>query len=140
MEMEIEHVALNVPDPAAMARWYVEQLGMRVVVGNDSPPYAHFLADSAGHVMLEIYLNPPDDVPDYGARHQLQFHIAFVSSDPPADRRRLEAAGATFVEDIHLPDGGYLVTMRDPWGVPLQFVRRGRALGQPLARPSAAAR
>ena len=28
--MRIEHVAFNVPDPLAMARWYVEHLGFEV--------------------------------------------------------------------------------------------------------------
>ena len=28
--MDIEHFALNVPDPVAAAAWYVEHLGMRV--------------------------------------------------------------------------------------------------------------
>ena len=29
--MNIEHVAFNVPDPAAAAEWYARHLGMRVV-------------------------------------------------------------------------------------------------------------
>ena len=29
--LNVEHVACNVADPVAMAAWYVEHLGMRVV-------------------------------------------------------------------------------------------------------------
>ena len=31
-KMKIEHVALNVPEPAKAAQWYVEHLGMQIVV------------------------------------------------------------------------------------------------------------
>ena len=52
-------------------------------------------------------------------------HLAFVSTDPAGDRDRLLAAGAAYVEEVHLPNGGYIVTLRDPWGLPLQLVKRG---------------
>ena len=126
--MEIEHFAMNVPDPVGMARWYVEHLGMRVAMGLAEPPYTHFLADGGGHVMLEIYRNPKDPVPDYASQHPLRMHVAFTVDDPAAARRRLLAAGATFVEDVSLPDGGLLVTLRDPWGLAIQVCRRGKPL------------
>ena len=122
--MEIEHLALNVPDPLGMARWYVEHLAMRVASGLDEPPYTHFLADSADHVMLEIYRNDAAPVPDYASQPPLGMHVAFTSDEPAADTDRLIAAGATFVEDVHLADGSYLVTLRDPWGLPIQLCRR----------------
>ena len=55
--MKIEHVALNVPDPLAMARWYVEHLGLTVKRRAMEAPYAHFLADDSGTVMVELYGN-----------------------------------------------------------------------------------
>lgn len=130
--MRIEHFALNVADPVGMARWYVEHLGMRIAVGSDEPPYGHFLADSGdeaddadGRAMIEVYHNPADPVPDYAAQPPSRMHLAFVSADPAGDRDRLLAVGATYVEDVQLPDGGYLVAMRDPWGLVIQLVRRG---------------
>jgi catechol 2,3-dioxygenase-like lactoylglutathione lyase family enzyme len=126
--MKIEHFALNVADPVAMARWYVEHLGMRIAVGSNEPPYGHFLADGSGHVMIEIYHNPADAIPDYAAHPPSRLHLAFTSADPAGDRDRLLAAGAAYVEDVHLPDGGYIVTLRDPWGLPLQLVKRGSPL------------
>ena len=145
--MRIEHFALNVADPVGMARWYVEHLGMRIAVGSNEPPFGHFLADGhphpapspgpsghplpsrerdcGGQVMLEIYHNPADAIPDYAAQPPARLHLAFVSDDPPADRDRLLAAGAAYVEDVHLADGGYIVTLRDPWGLPFQLVKRG---------------
>ena len=45
--MKLEHVAINVPDPAEFSQWLVTNLGMRIVVANTAAPFAHFLADEA---------------------------------------------------------------------------------------------
>ena len=45
-----------------------------------------------------------------------------------ADRNRLIAAGATLVDEADMGGGTYLVMLRDPWGVPLQLCRRGKAM------------
>ena len=123
--MKIEHFAINVEAPVAMAEWYCAHLGMTVKRASQQAPFAHFLADSSGQVMLEIYRNPPDDVPDYRNTHPLQLHLAFVSTDPDHDRDRLVAAGASLVEEQKLPDGSHLLMMRDPWGFAIQFCKRG---------------
>ncbi len=121
--MPIEHIAFNVADPAAVAAWYGAHLGLRVVRHMPGPTQTHFLAD-AGTTVLEIYCNPPDQVPDYRSMDPLLFHLAFASDDPPADARRLCAAGAVVVEETRLDDGSHLVMLRDPWGVALQLCRR----------------
>jgi catechol 2,3-dioxygenase-like lactoylglutathione lyase family enzyme len=36
--MKIEHFAINVKDPQAMAQWYVANLGMTIVRASDEPP------------------------------------------------------------------------------------------------------
>lgn len=126
--MKIEHVALNVAEPVAMAQWYVEHLGLRAVVANAEPPYAHFLSDGAG-AMLEIYRNDAEPVPDYPSMPPLRLHLAFESDDPKADSARLIAAGATHAEDVPLDDGGLIIILRDPWGLPFQLVRRCEPLG-----------
>lgn len=70
--MKIEHVAWQVPDPVALADWYVEHLGMRA---------------------------------------------------------RLIAAGATPAGEIVVtPAGDELAMLRDPWGIPLQLVRRAEPM------------
>ena len=74
---------------------------------------------------MELYSNPAAPVPDY--RH-----------DPPAllprgvrgrrpGRHAARAccrAGATPAYEETLPDGSFLIMLRDPWGIPLQLVRR----------------
>ena len=122
--MKLEHVALNVEAPRAVAAWYERHLGLTVVRRAETPPHTHFLADDGGSVLLEIYNNPPDCVPAYAAMDPLLLHLAFVSADPHADGLRLAAAGATLVSEQRLADGTHLVMLRDPWGLALQLCRR----------------
>ena len=129
--LSVEHVACNVSNPAAMAAWYVEHLGMRIVRQSAAAPFIHFLADSAGRTVLEIYSNAADPVPDYPAMHPLRFHIAFATPDPEATRAALVAAGATAVDDQTTADGSRLIMLRDPWGLPLQLCKRTTPLLAP---------
>jgi len=122
--MKMEHVALNVSDPLAMAAWYKDYLGFEIVRSMAMPPYTTFLRESGGAVMLEVYHNPPDQVPPYAEMNPLLLHVAFVSADPEADKEALLAAGATLVIEEHLADGSYLIMMRDPWGLAIQLCRR----------------
>ena len=123
--MKLEHFALNVVDPVAMAAWYVEHLGLSIVRKVVDAPYTHFLADSSGTVLLEIYNNPPDQVPPYAEMDPLLLHVAFVSVDPEADKVKLLAAGAILVEEQLFDDGSHLVMLRDPWGLAIQLCKRG---------------
>ncbi len=122
--MKLEHLALNVINPIAMTAWYVEHLGMRIVRQETEAPYTHFLADSTGKILLEIYNNPPDQVLPYGAMSPLQLHIAFLSQNPEIDKDALIEAGATLVEELRLDDGSHLIMLRDPWGLALQLCKR----------------
>jgi len=125
--MKIEHIAFNVSDPVAMASWYCEHLQLRVVRHIPHPTQTHFLADSDSTV-LEIYCNPPGQVPNYKLMNPLLLHLAFASSDPMLDSRKLVSAGAIFVSETHLADGSYLIMMRDPWGLALQLCKRSTPL------------
>lgn len=129
--MKFEHFAINVPDVRAQAQWLVTNLGFTIARKNDVAPYMHFLADETGRVIVELYTNPLDAVPDYKTQHPLRFHLALVSTDTVADRARLEKAGATFFAEDALPDGSRLLMMRDPWGVPLQFCQRAKPFPMP---------
>lgn len=122
--LNVEHVACNVSDPAAMAAWYVEHLGMRIVRQGAAAPFIHFLADARGRTVLEIYSNTADPVPDYPSMHPLRFHIAFATDAPDDSKSALIAAGATPVDDQTLADGSRLIMLRDPWGLPLQLCKR----------------
>jgi len=126
--MKLEHVALLVADPVAVARWYEEHLGMQVVRKGEAPGHARFLADDAGASVLEIYTGTLP-VPDYGAMDPALLHVAFAVEDLGATRARLIAAGAVPVGDVVVaPTGDEFAMLRDPWGLALQLARRARPL------------
>jgi len=127
--MRIEHVAFNVEDPLSMARWYVDHLGFEVRRRVMESPWAHFLVDSEGLTMLEIYGNPDVPLPDYRGMHPGILHLALLSDDVQADIDRLSAAGAKLDGDIqHTPAGDTLAFLRDPWGFTLQLVKRAQSM------------
>ena len=127
--MKIEHVAFNVADPVAMAEWYEKNLGMRTVRSGPPPVNARFVADASGSVMIEIYTNSKAAVPDYRKLDPLVLHLAFHVEDVAATRRRLLAAGATAEGDVTHTDGGDdLAILRDPWGFPVQLVKRAKKM------------
>ena len=127
--MRLEHVAINVENPTAMAKWYCENLGMKIVRRGPAPVNMHFICDTQENMMLEIYLNPPDAVPDYASMNPLVFHIAFMVDDVSETCRKLVAAGAQIVEDVSTtPQGDEFAILRDPWGVPIQFVKRAEPM------------
>jgi glyoxylase I family protein len=135
--MVIEHFALNVPDPVAMADWWVKHLGMRVARQVNGPPNTRFLADEAGRGVLEVYHQTVAAVPDYFNLEPLTVHVAFVVADLKAERQRLLTAGATSAKEIvTTSDGDEMTFLRDPWGVVIQLVKRAKPLVGPAAPPS----
>jgi catechol 2,3-dioxygenase-like lactoylglutathione lyase family enzyme len=126
--MKLEHVALLVADPVAVARWYEQHLGMRIVRSGDASAHARFLADSAGASLLELYAGTLP-VPDYRAMDPALLHVAFAAADVEAARARLIAAGAAAIGEVtETPAGDAFAMLRDPWGLALQLVRRARPL------------
>jgi len=126
--MKMEHVALNVKDPVAMAAWYEKHLGMKVVRKLDKHPFTHFLADDGATMLIEIYNNPPDAVPPYSTMNPLLIHLAFATDNPEKDRTALVKAGATYVEETKLPDGSLVIMLRDPWGLAIQLCWRTKPM------------
>ena len=122
--MKFEHFAINVPNAKAVSLWYVEHLGLTVKKKMEESPHMIFMADDSGTVMLEICNNPKGETLDFNNLHPLTVHLALVSEDPSADKKRLIAAGATEFSDDILPDGSHLVMLRDPWGICLQLCKR----------------
>lgn len=127
--MRLEHVAFNVDDPAGLAAWYVENLGMKIVRAFAEAPYIHFLADSAEKSLVEVYSNPLGEIIDYSAHHPVTFHLAFAVADMDAERSRLVEAGASLDGDIdERANGDRLAFLRDPWGNVIQLVQRRQSM------------
>jgi glyoxylase I family protein len=127
--MKIEHFALQVPDPVAMADWYVKHLGFFIARSGGEPSHARFIKDASGSVMVEIYRNPAASIPDYKSADPLLMHLAYVSNELARDCDRLVQAGAVVVDDLMTTSAGdAIVMLRDPWGVPIQLVKRARPM------------
>jgi catechol 2,3-dioxygenase-like lactoylglutathione lyase family enzyme len=123
--MKVEHVALDVADPVAFCDWWVKNLGFRVTLSNPGPGFCHFIVDETGKFAFEVYrAADSESAPDYSKQSPLTLHLAFLSDDVDADAARLIAAGATQVEVVHKP-GFDMAMLRDPFGVPIQLVKRG---------------
>jgi glyoxylase I family protein len=123
--MIFEHFAINVQDPVVVANWYVEHLEMKVVRQGEAPAHMHFLADSTGRVVIELYNNPPELIPDYAAQDPQVLHMAFAVEDMEGTIARLEQAGGQLVGGPgKTPAGDTLAMMRDPWGFSIQLVQR----------------
>lgn len=126
--MRIEHIALDVADPQAMAAWYGTHFGLKIVRHIPQPAQTHFLVDDAERTYIEIYRNPAVETPDYPNQHPLLLHLAFDSDNPTEDRDRLQDSGAKVFSDEQFDDGTHLVMMRDPWGLAFQLCKRGKPL------------
>ncbi|MHC4742293.1 MAG: VOC family protein [Planctomycetota bacterium] len=127
--LRLEHVAINVPDPVAMAKWYNHHLGMKIKREGPPPANMRFISDPGGNMMLELYNNPEGAIPDYDAMSPFSLHIAFHVDDVAAMRKRLIDAGATPFNEIETtPAGDTLTILRDPWGVPIQFLTRAKPM------------
>jgi glyoxylase I family protein len=63
--MYIEHIALNVADPIAVAEWYRQHLCLTIVRRVPGETHTHFVADAKGRVVLELYRQqaPVPDTP-----------------------------------------------------------------------------
>ncbi len=124
----VEHVAWQVDDPAAVAEWYVQHLGFRVLRKMDVSPHTRFMADSASRMVVEIYHNPAALVPDYRTMNPLHLHLAFAAENLEEERDRLLKAGATLYESIETPAGDRLIMLRDPWGFAIQLCKRAKPM------------
>jgi catechol 2,3-dioxygenase-like lactoylglutathione lyase family enzyme len=121
-----EHFALNVSDPQSMTNWYIGNLGMKIVREGTSPNYASFFTNASNNMMIEVFQNAVSPVLDMNAVNPLSLHVAFMVDDVRSIRNALVAAGATLVEDLKISSNGDEILMvRDPWGVPIQCVKRG---------------
>ena len=102
---------------------------MKVVREGPPPANMRFISDSGGNMMLELYNNPPDEVPDYPSMNPLSLHIAFMVDDVKAITKKLIGAGATIAVEMNTTVAGdELIILRDPWGVPIQFLKRAKPM------------
>jgi catechol 2,3-dioxygenase-like lactoylglutathione lyase family enzyme len=127
--MFIEHVAFAVSDPEAAAAWYCEHFGMRFLDHGGGGDV--FVCDDRGRGMLQfedarrVTAVPGEKFLENRSRDMRLLHLAFWADDVAGERERLLAAGATADGEVIItPAGDEMATIRDPWGLPIQILRR----------------
>ena len=123
----IEHMAIAATDTAALARWYRDTLGFRVVVeGGDG---IWFVGPSDGQALIEIVKatnapRVPRERNDPGWSH-----LAFTVADFEATCDELKAKGVTITGMTGSgPNERRLAYFEDPDGNVLQLVYRPQPL------------
>ncbi|WP_406699832.1 VOC family protein [Singulisphaera sp. Ch08] len=123
---KIEHFAIYAKDAPALKDFYVDAMGMRVVLESGGNPPGYFLADEGG-MAIEIIGRPPGES---AANQRWVCHLAFWVDDFAAARAALEARAIVFETDTAV-DNDTMRTLffNDPEGNRVQIVWRGRPLG-----------
>lgn len=122
----IEHFAVYAADTNALKDFYVEALGLKVLVTAGGDPPAFFLGDDHG-MAVEIIGRPADQA---GVNQRWVCHLAFWVDDYQAARVALEQRGIAF-ESETVADNEQIKTafFDDPAGNRCQIVWRARRLG-----------
>lgn len=122
----IEHFALFAADAPALKDFYINVMGMRLLLSNAGPPPGFFLGDDRG-TALEI-IGRPADVSGVNTRYVC--HIAFWVDDYAAESARLKGLGLEFETETAVDTSEFRTSFfRDPDGNRLQIVWRRTPLG-----------
>ena len=123
----VDHVAIAAKDSKALAAWYCEVLGLRILFDNGKEPPTYLVGGTMGGV-VEI-------MPDNGAAvtsHQPLDpgirHIAFRVRDFDAVYAALEGKVLGLMPPGPAAGGGQIAFFHDPEGNLLQIVSRDREI------------
>jgi catechol 2,3-dioxygenase-like lactoylglutathione lyase family enzyme len=123
-----EHIAFNVPDARAKAKWFVENLGMKIVKESGAPNFGLFMIDPTGNMMVELYQNIDYPMLDFHNLSYNSMHFAFMVNNLSAVKKKLLSNGASFEVEETTPAGDKVLMLRDPWGQPIQFIERANPM------------
>lgn len=123
---KLEHFAIYAADAPALKDFYVEAMGMRVVVESGGNPPGYFLTDDAG-MAIEIIGRPPGES---GANQRWVCHLAFWVDDFASAHSALKARGTVFEADTFVDNESMRTAFfNDPEGNRVQIVWRSQPLG-----------
>ena len=123
---KLEHFAIYAADAPALKDFYVEAMGLRVIVESGGQPPGYFLADDAG-MALELIGRPEGES---AANQRWVCHVAFRVEDFAATRAALERRGIVFETDTVVEtDSMRTAFFNDPEGNRCQIVWRNPPLG-----------
>jgi glyoxylase I family protein len=122
----IEHIGFVINNPWAAADWYQLNLSYTILrkAGDNS---VAFIQEPVTGLILELIGSGDIRPIDKDLSHPLQVHIAIKSDDLDKDKKKLMAAGASFVMDCRTDDPDARVcVLKDPFGLYLQIAQRRR--------------
>jgi glyoxylase I family protein len=124
--VRMEHFAIYAADTQALTDFYIDALGLRVIVEGAGDPPGFFLADDAG-MALEIIGRPAGES---AVNQRWICHVAFWVEDFAAARAALERRGIVFELDTYVENARLRTAFfKDPEGNRCQIVWRDRPLG-----------
>ena len=123
----IEHFAIYASDIGALRDFYVDALGLRVLLDNSrGDPAGYFLGDDGG-MALEIIERPAGDS---AVNQRYVCHVAFGVEDVAATRTALENRGIRFETETAVQNAAmHTAFFNDPEGNRCQIVWRKQPLG-----------
>lgn len=123
----IEHFAVFAGDLERTKDFYVDVLGLRVVVDNSRALVAGYFLGDDGGVALEVIRRPEGEP---AAETRYVCHAAFLVDDYEAARTALVARGVAFEAETAVENESMRTEFfRDPDGNRCQIVWRARPLG-----------
>jgi len=126
--IRLEHIEFNVPDTHKKAKWYVDNLNMKIMREGGAPTYNMFISDSEHNMMFELNQNKDFPMLNFNKISPQSIHFAFTVNNINNVKNELIKAGASFVSQDTSAEGDKILMLRDPWGQPLQFLTRAKPM------------
>lgn len=122
----LEHFAIYAADSTVLKDFYVQALGLKVVLENGDKPPGYFLADENG-MALEIIPRPAGES---NVNQRWVCHVAFWVDDVAGTQAELERLGLVFETETAVDNQTMKTSFfRDPEGNRCQIIWRRRPLG-----------
>jgi catechol 2,3-dioxygenase-like lactoylglutathione lyase family enzyme len=121
--VQFEHIRINVADKEATAKWYVENVGLKIIPSNNKELI--YVADKDQHFMLELSSIPNLKI-KYFDIHIDAFHLAFEGqkSIKAVAEKMLSNGGVQEGVLYTNKIGDYVMNVRDPNGFNTQLLHR----------------
>ena len=124
--MRIEHLAIFAEDTVALANWYCEKFGLKIIFKGEQNPPMIFVADERGMAVEIIGRAPRTEPIDFNT----VFHFAFVVDDFDKTAEDLKQKGVPLEDEVvGAASDVRLCFFDDPAGNRVQLVWRGNPLG-----------
>lgn len=124
---KLRHIAIQVPDPAKAAEFYMRVFGMQKVGETDwENARGVYLSDGVMNLALLDYKTVEAAGEDRGTGYAGIHHMGFWVDDVNATRKAIEAEGGRYWMGETVEGGGfYEVKYRDPNGVVVDITENG---------------